>query len=209
MPKGPSRAQALVLGLAVGALASTSAWALHKESPPAYRITSGASHFHTPTRSWGNYFPLSSPEDLAGTGNARREIFVFNLAYFDCFNGTTFDTTPCPSPLKPFLVQVTNGPGDPDNPSVALPFDASDPADGVDDTQWLAFDALGNFNGGAGAAASHRQIFIKNLITNEIRQITFGIDGESVRPSLSSLGGVVVFESTAQLTQEATPIGIP
>ena len=68
------------------------ALALHKESPGAYRITSGASHFHPPTHSWGNYFALSSADDLVGNGNARREIFIFNLAYYDCWNGTTFPT---------------------------------------------------------------------------------------------------------------------
>jgi hypothetical protein len=193
----------------VVALGAGSAWALHKESPGAYRITRGGSHTHPVTRSWGNWFAFSSIEDLTGTGNNRREIFVFNLGHFDCFNGTTFPTTPCPSPLPPFLLQATNGPGEPDNPSLAMPFDNSRPTDGIDDVQWLAFDALGNFSGGTGVQATHRQIFLKNLISNEIRQITFGTDGDSTRPNLGSLGGLITFESTARLTTDPTPAGIP
>ena len=74
--------------------------ALHKESPPAYRITSGPSHAHPPGRSWGNYFPFVASEDLEHNGNARQEVFFFNLAFFDCFEGTTFATTPCPKDRK-------------------------------------------------------------------------------------------------------------
>jgi len=58
------------------------AWALHKESPPVYRITRGSSHHHPVTRSWGNYFAFSSSDDLVGNGNNRREIFIFNLGFF-------------------------------------------------------------------------------------------------------------------------------
>ncbi len=197
-----------LVAVVCAALSSTPAHALHKESPPVYRITSGASNFVPPTRSWGNYMAFTSSEDLTGTGNARPEVFIFNMAFFDCFNGTTFPTTPCENPLPPFLQQVTNGPGDPQNASIALPFDTSNPPDGINDSQWLAFDALGNFNGGTGPSAGHRQIFLKNLITKEIRQVTFGIDGDSIKPSLSSLGGLVVFESTAQLTTNPTPVGV-
>src|SRR5215831_16841428 len=105
------------------------ALALHKESPGAYRITSGGSHFHSPGRSWGNYLAFSSANDLVGNGNARREIFIFNVAYYDCWNGTTFPATPCPNPLRPFLWQATNGPGEPDNPTIANPVDTSNPPD--------------------------------------------------------------------------------
>jgi Tol biopolymer transport system component len=90
-----------------------------------------------------------------------------------------------------------------------MPFDNSRPTDGIDDVQWLAFDALGNFSGGTGVQATHRQIFLKNLISNEIRQITFGTDGDSTRPNLGSLGGLITFESTARLTNNPTPPGIP
>ena len=188
------------------ALVTTPALALHKESPGAYRFTSGSSHYHPSTRSWENYFAFSSTEDLAGNGNSRRQIFSFNLAHFDCFNGTTLPGTPCPSPLPPFLVQLTNGAGEPDNPSIARAFDRDQ--NGVDDTQWVAFDALGSFNGSTGPSASHRQIFLKNLLSGEIRQVTFGTDGDSTMPSLTSLGGLVVFQSTARLTGNPTPPAI-
>jgi hypothetical protein len=210
MPKRLPRVGRVAVCVLAGlllALAATPAVALHKESPGAYRITNGTSERHPPGRSWQNYFAFSSTDDLAGTGNTRREIFQFNMAFFDCFNGTTFPATPCQNPLPPFVQQLTNGAGDPDNPSLAQPFDKN--ADGVIDTQWLAFDALGTFNGSSGPTANHRQIFLKNLVSGEIRQVTFGTDGDSTEPSLSSLGGVLVFQSTARLTSNPTPPGIP
>jgi slime mold repeat-containing protein len=203
---------AALIGMVLSVLGARPALALHKESPPEYRITAGGTHAHPPGRSWGNYFAFTSSQDLAHTGNTRQEIFVFNMAFFDCFQGTTFATTPCPPPLpngapQPFMIQATNGPGEPDDPSIALPFDAN--GDGVIDNQWLAFDALGTFLGGTGAQASHRQIFVKNMITGEIRQVTFGGDGDSVRPVVNSLGGVIVFESNARLLPTSpSPAGV-
>jgi len=210
------------------ALAASPARALHKESPPAYRITSGASHPHPQTRSWGSWFAFPASEDLAHTGNTRQEIFFFNLAFFDCFQGTTFPTTPCENPLVPFLKQITASPGNPDNPSLATPFALDgtltrigsgnrnngyecqpfSPNKPCTVAHWLAFDALGSFSGSTGPDASHRQIFLKNLVTDEIRQVTHGTDGDSVRPNLDSIGGVVVFESNAHLTFAPTPAGI-
>src|SRR5207253_123419 len=128
-----------------------SAYALHKESPPAYRITTGASHSVPQPRTWGNYVAFTAAEDLAHTGNTSQQVFYFNLAYFDCFQGTTASTTPCPNPLVPF---------------------------------------------------------IKHLFTGEIQQITHGHDGDSVRPSLNDLGGILVFQSSAHLTFASTPAGV-
>src|SRR5215813_5547041 len=81
MPKRLTGTARVAVCSLVGALAflATPAFALHKESPGAYRITTGGSHYHPPGRSWNNYFAFSSTEDLAGTGNTRREIFFFNL----------------------------------------------------------------------------------------------------------------------------------
>ncbi len=217
-----------VAGAVVAALTASPARALHKESPPAYRITTGGSHPHPQTRSWGSWFAFPASEDLAHTGNTQQNIFYFNLAFFDCFQGTTFPTTPCPNPPAPFLVQVTDGPGSPDNPSIAVPFAVDgtitrigsgnrnngyecapfSPTKPCTVTHWVAFDALGSFSGSTGADSTHRQIFIKNLVTGEIRQITHGTDGDSVRPNLSSIGGVVVFESNAHLTFAPTPAGV-
>ena len=199
---GGRAAPAVLAALLLVTLAPRPARALHKESPPAYRITEGSSHPHPQTRSWGNYFAFSSADDLAQNGNNRREIFVFNMAYYDCFQGSTFPTTPCPNPLRPFLYQVTFGPGDPENPSLALPLDTQ-----TENSQWLAFDARGNLLGATGPAAARRQIFLKDLVTGEVRQITFAADGDSVRPSVNAHGGIVVFESTAQLTLGPTPAG--
>jgi len=161
-------------------------------------LTRDAPHFHPVVRSWGAYFAFASSRDLTHTGNVTQQIFIFKHLNYVCQKGTPDATTlaTCPNPPEPYLVQVTDGPGSPDNPS------SSDVA--TDGTQWVAFDALGTFGGAPGEAANHRQIFLKNLKTQELRQITSGIDGESVRPSGSSLGGVIVFESTAALTGQPT-----
>jgi len=97
------------------------ALALHEESPPATRLTSGDSHQHPYGRAWGNWFAFSSTQDLLNIGAARapgKQIFVFNMNYYDCFNGTTktcapgappgsCQQTPCPPPGTPYLRQVT------------------------------------------------------------------------------------------------------
>jgi hypothetical protein len=179
-------------------LAATPVLALHQESPGALRLTSGVPHQASAGRSWGNFVAFASTEDLAGVGAARvpgPQIFVFNLAYYDCAHGTTFPATPCPPVGTPYLVQATNGPGAPANPSVSQPPSGSTTPFDV----WIAFDALGSYLGNAGAPATRRQIFLKNLVTNEVRQVTVAGDGDSVRPSLSSIAGVVAFESTAML----------
>src|SRR5262245_38497289 len=190
-------------------LSTTQAWALHEESPPATRLTSGDSHDHPFGRSWGNWFAFASTQDLLNIGAARapgKQIFVFNMAYYDCFNGTTkvcapeappgtCQQTPCPPPGTPFLRQVTNGVGDPDNPSIGTEINLQ-PGQTQQD-HWIPFDALGSFNGNLGGAAAHRQIFLKNITTGEIRQITTSSTGDSVRPTVNELAGIIAFESTA------------
>ena len=77
--------------VAVLGLLATSAQALHEESPSAIRLTSADDHTHTPGQSWGNWFAFSSTQDLAGQGPLRaagRQIFLFNLGFFDCAEGT-------------------------------------------------------------------------------------------------------------------------
>ena len=186
------------------ALVAAPALALHQESPPLAVITSGAPAT-PPGRAWGNWLAFSSTEDLTDLGAARapgKQLFVFNLAYYDCARGTTFPTTPCPPPGTPALVQVTNGPGNPDNPSIAAV--PSPPAAG---DHWLAFDADGSFGGATGSAAPRRQIHLLNLRTSELRAVTNAGDGDSVRPSVSRLAGLVVFESTAALAGFPNPSG--
>jgi hypothetical protein len=185
----PIAAPAIVLGL----LCASSALALHQESPGVVRITSTGTHEHSSGRSWGNWLAFTSTQDLAGTGNTSQQVFLFNMAHYDCWRGSTLPTTPCPNPLVPFgIKQATNRPGSPANPSVTI--------ESVDGTNhWLAFDADGTLLGDTGPASQHRQIFLKDLKTEELRQVTFGTDGDSVRPSVSSLAGLVVFESTATL----------
>jgi Dictyostelium (slime mold) repeat len=174
--------------------AASPALALHRDSPNATRLTRGASHTHPSTRSWGGFFAFSSTEDMLGTGGgAGRRIFVWNLQRWGCTIGTN-NPTPCPSPLPPYLMEVAGPAGNPDNPTVAV----SNTGDII-----VAFDADGSFNGGTGAVGTHRQIFIKNLTTGVITNVTndvAGADmGDSVKPSSNGFGGAFVFESTARL----------
>jgi hypothetical protein len=205
----------------------------------------------SPGRSWGNWLTFSSTQDLTLLGPDRlpgRQIFLWSMGYFDCFNGTTkvcppnvppdqCQNTPCPPAdiQAKYLRQLTNGVGDPDNPSVAIPPNLSTcdgtktgtvcsagnaaqlcpdkickdvPAWELEDRQWVAFDALGSFNGNVGGAATRRQIFLKNIGTGEIRQVTFSAVGDSVRPSITERGGNVVFQSTAPLDGFPNPAGV-
>jgi hypothetical protein len=204
----------LLVGFAVLFFAASTARALHRESPPVVRITSAADHQMPTGRSFGNWFAFASDQDLANEGGLRApgaQIFVWNQGFFDCAQGTTKDTcgtdqttgcqrTPCPPPGTPFLRQVTNtNTGNPANPSMSTAASGHD----VNDV-WVAFDALGSFiclptdTVCLGRpSSSRRQIFMLNLLTNEIRQITFGSDGDSTHPSTTKLGATVTFESTA------------
>jgi len=184
-------------------LAVRPAAALHQESPPVIALTGGAP-LTPPGRAWGNWLAFVSTEDLAGLGSARvpgKQVFVFNLAYYDCARGTTFPTTPCPPPGTPALLQATNGPGDPDNASIA------DTPSSSSGGHWLAFDAEGRFSGLTGPAGGRRQVYLLNLRTSELRAVTTAADGDSVRPAVSHLAGLVVFESTAALAGFANPGG--
>ncbi len=80
----------------------------------------------------------------------------------------------------------------------------------------MAFDALGSFACAptdaaclASPAASHRQIFMYNLLSTELRQITNSALGDSVQPSFNKTGGMMVFQSTAPLTGFPNPTGVP
>jgi hypothetical protein len=200
----------------VAALAiPTVALALHRESPPAIRLTNADSHAVSTGRSWGNWVAFSSTQDLANLGAARypgRQIFVYNQAFYDCANNTTgvFAAGFCPPAGTPYLIQVTNGPGNPDNPS------AGDKASGAEFNDiWVAFDADGRFNCGtnatclASAQATRRQIFIKNIRTNELKQVTASGSGDSTHPSGNIQLGVIGFESTAALAGFPNPAGVP
>jgi hypothetical protein len=227
------------------------ALALHEESPPVVRVTGVDNHVMSPGRAWGNWLSFASTQDLQLLGADRepgKQIFLWNMAYYDCFNGTTkvcapnvppgqCQNTPCPPAdiQAKYLRQLTNGVGDPDNPSISIPPQLSTcdgtktgivcssgnaaqvcpdqtceevPSWFLEDRQWIAFDALGAFNGNVGPAATRRQIFMKNIGTGEIRQVTFSGTGDSVRPSIGERGGIVVFESTASLDGFPNPAGV-
>src|SRR4029450_10582714 len=80
--------------LAALLLIATTARALHRESPPVLRLTSADDPAHPQGRSWGNWFAFSSTQDLAVPPHgplraAGRQIFVFNLGYYDCAQDNT------------------------------------------------------------------------------------------------------------------------
>src|SRR5262249_48135501 len=226
-----TRCGVYLLFLALLVLAASTARALHRESPPVLRLTSADDPTHTPGRSWGNWFAFSSTQDLAVPPHGPlkapgRQIFVFNLGFYDCAQDTTkrcadndtptnCQNTPCPPIGTPYLRQITNGPGDPDNPTIATATFAAVLAGNQEDV-WVGFDALGIFgcdpNNAActgSAAASHRQIFMYNLLTKELRQITNSSLGDSTQPSFNKTGGMMVFQSTAPLTGFPNPSGVP
>jgi len=205
-----------VLVLATLVAAAAPAYAVHRESPKAIAVTTNGTHAISPGRSWDRNLAFSSAADPLGTGSTDRQIFVFSLAEYDCAQGLTQDATVCPPPPWQPLRQVTTGPGAPDNPSVAVaPVTVPAPGGGTRTLQrpaWVAFDAWGSYGGLPGCSAAcrqRRQIFLVNLLTNELRRITSGTDGDSVRPSLNSGGGILTFESTAALPGAPGPGGIP
>ncbi len=203
---GPLRRRVAVACMTVG-MTVAPAYALHKETPQAVRLTSGDSHDHPATRSWGAYFAFVSDVDLTGEGSTGRQVYVFSLLDYACQKGRPelrpptetesggYTLPPCPNPARPYLVKATSAdPADNvDNPSVT--------ADGT----LVAFDAWGFFNNSFGGdAASRRQVFVKNMTTGKIIPVTGNPDGDSTRPSLNSKGvtvggGSLAFQSTAAL----------
>jgi Tol biopolymer transport system component len=91
---------------------------------------------------------------------------------------------------RPWLTKATAGnPADEiDNPSVSV------------DGKIVAFEAYGSFqNSFSGGASFRRQIFVVNRETNQVLAVTGDSRGDSIKPSLSENGTVLVFESTAPL----------
>jgi hypothetical protein len=179
------RIRIIAAALAAGLFLTVPAQALHKNSPPAIRLSKGAPTAHAATPSWDRHVAFVSSADLAGTGNTTRQVFLFNLFAHDCDIGGVF--AGCPLPPVPPIRQITSGPGDPDDPSINQ------------HGTLIAFDALGSYAGGTGPAAAYRQIFLLDLVSGTLRRVTNGTDGDSVRPSLNRAGGRLVFESSASL----------
>jgi hypothetical protein len=169
---------------AVLALA-TPAFALHKNTAAAIRLSKMMPTAHPSTPSWDRHVAFSSSADPVGTGSDSRQVFIFNLFNYDCAVGSVF--AGCPLDLPAPLQQATEGPGTPDNPSVNFK------------GTMLAFDADGSYGGGTGPIVGHRQIFLMDLMTGTVTRITNGTNGDSVRPALNRAGGRIVFESTASL----------
>ncbi|TMA98067.1 MAG: hypothetical protein E6J70_14905 [Deltaproteobacteria bacterium] len=107
------------LAVVLAILSACPAFALHRESPPAIRLTSGGPNFVPQTRSWAFSLIFSSTDDLLANGSTGRQIYYFTLFDYDCQRGVIppIQVT-CPNPPHPFLVQLTSGPGDPDNPTI-------------------------------------------------------------------------------------------
>lgn len=217
---GKGRARLVVIACAVASvIIPIPAFALHQDSPPVIPLTTDGANTISPGRSWDRNLAFSSTEDLLGNGgttcgpnaSACRQIFVFQLADFDCQQGTTLKTTVCPpQPWLPYL-QVTTGAGDPHDPSVSVVN-----VNGEFRANLVAFDALGGYGGLGGCDANcqqHRQIFTYGIRNNVLQRLTSSSDGDNVMPSFSSLGTVLIFQSTANpafpLQVRKGPPGIP
>ena len=198
-----------MLGSALVAALAHPGFALHKETPHGTRLTSGVSHSHPSTRSWGSYFAFVSPTDMTGVGSTGNQVYVFSLLDYSCQNGrpelrpvTETQSAgrtlpPCPETPRPWLVKATSAK---DSDAV------SDPSVSVDGNV-VAFEAYGSFHDTfAGAKAARRQIFVKNLTTKQISPVTGDDRGDSMHPSLNEDGTLVVFESTAPLLGGTTGI---
>jgi len=170
--------------------------AIHREFPQAVRLTSGNSHVHPPTRSWGHYFAFASDGDLTGEGAQGLQVYVLSMLDYACQLGRP-DLRPaleelpdCPSPPRPYLRRVTQ----------ASPADAvSNPSVNAQGTV-VAFEARGSYQGSfSGTAALRRQVFVRNLVTGVTIPVTGNPDGDSTQPSLNENGGTLTFQSTAAI----------
>jgi Tol biopolymer transport system component len=195
----------LLAGLVAWSLIPATAHALHRETGGAVRI---APAVHSRGRSWANYLAFSSERNVVDPVPVGRQIYLYNHFLWVCQRGTPEPATAalCPNPPVPFLTRVTNGPGAPDNPSVSDAIDID--GDGTPDAQWLAYDADGGHNGGTGCEASRRQIFLKEIYSGEVRQITFACNGDSTHPTLAFHGGLLAFQSTGSIVNPPTPAGV-
>jgi hypothetical protein len=180
-------------------IAAAPARALHRETPGAIRLTSGAAHVLPPTRSWGGYLVFASDVDLLSTGSRGRQLYRWSLLDFDCNRGTTRRTTPCPDPTRPSLVRLTDGQplGAPDNGSVERTGSI------------VVFDADGAYGSEGGPQVERRQIFQLDLVGGALTQITRSGGGDSTRPSIDRFGNVIAFDSTAPLLGAAGPRSVP
>lgn len=188
----PARMLRLATIVAIVLTMPLAAFGLHRSSPGAIKVTTGAPVVHPSTRSWERYLAFSTTEDLLRSGITGRQVYLFNLFAWDCAHALPGapELGACPViPIEP-IARITTGVGDADNPSV-------DRTGTV-----IAFDADGAYSGGTGAIVGRRQVFVSSPAAGLVR-VTAGVDGDSVRPSLSERGGVVAFESTASILGSA------
>jgi hypothetical protein len=199
MPPAPYKCLRVATLAAIVLIATWSApaLALHRSFPGVVRLSSGPPHRVPSGRSWGFYETFASDADLLQTGTTGRQIYLFRMFDYACQRGILRPdilrpNEPCPDPPEPFLLQITNGPGTPDNPSV------DDPGVGKPG-QIIAFDAGGVYGAAKGLEAIHRQIFTTDYAAGKVTQVTHGTDGDSTLPSVSIGAGAIAFESTASL----------
>ena len=198
------RAGVCLISLSLALLLPGPVRAIQRAAPQSIRATSGAPHQHSTGRSWGRYFAFSSPVDLTGEGSTASQAYVFSIVDYACQLGRpdlqidSEDPVTCPTPPKPYLVKATSG-SSADN--------ISNPS--VNNTGTIvAFEAYGSFEGKcAGAAASRRQIFVRDIVAGKTTAVTCEPGGDSYGPSLNDAGGALVFTSVAGLL--GAPVGIP
>ena len=152
----PTTVAAAALALA---LAHSTAFALHRNTPPIVRISRMLATALPSAHAWGGSIAFASSEDLASPATTGKQLYVFNMFAYDCQSGAPKPAM-CPVPAKPPITKVTTGSGKPDHPTVN--------AAGT----LVAFDADGAFGGGSGPGVGHRQIIVKDLATNALTRVT-------------------------------------
>lgn len=206
MPRGVSTGFCC-LSTALALLVCGPAFAIQRATPQSIRVTSGASHLHSVGRSWGRYLAFASPVDQTGSGRTgSSQAYVFSVVDYACQKGRPELQLPneepvtCPSPPRPYLVRATDGTA---ADQIANP--------SVNNTGTIvAFEARGSFLPSCASkpgAAAHRQVFVEDLSTGEVKAVTCEPDGDSYAPSLNDAGGAITFVSTARLTSGTT--GVP
>src|SRR5205823_5542146 len=162
--------------------------ALHRESPPAVRLSSGGPHFVPSTRSWGFKLAFSSTDDLLNNGTTGRQIYVFNQFNYDCQRGVIPPIqAPCPNPPVPSLHQITTATdGDSVRPSMN------------EHAQIITFESTASLKG-AGSGVPQVFAFLRTAVqrvpANVVLQITNGT-GPSTRPMMNAFSRLV-FQSTS------------
>src|SRR5947199_125585 len=174
------------LAVILAILAACPAFALHRESPPAIRLTSGGPNFVPQTRSWAFSLIFSSTDDVLANGSTGRQIYYFTRFDYDCQRGVIPAIERVPVTV---LLQITNGAG----PSTRPMLDYLG--------KFISFESTADLLGD-GHHTGVSQIFASELehgkppFSSRLIQITRG-DAPSHHPWIAEKDHFVLFDSAA------------